>query len=377
MPVTFSFRAHEPTFFENLQNFAKAFISLRDGVNPNTLKPVDTFRDKYDKVHDVYFDFKLNVPQRAADPTTISRFSNIKAADVRLPPDFSAGKNMWILKPSCMSRGRGLELFTDLNQLAEFIRMYLSGYDAKDYSQMKYSHKLDRSPSMKPDKSPKKKKHNDSDDFAYEEPSPSKGRNGVSFLSNNTFQVFVIQKYMEKPFLYKGYKFDIRVYDRLTHTMQLRLFCESYVRLSSYPYTLDKMNYYIHLTNNAVQSTCAGYGALLQGNIFPISELERYANELGKTADPFMTQIKNTIKKVFDATFDILNPKGRKHNFELFGFDFMIDEHHKVWLLECNSGPSMSESNTFLSGLLHRMLGKVSSIRRPFPDDCGHSLPSS
>lgn len=359
MPLTFSFRAHEPNFFENLQNFAKAFIALRDKVDPNTVKPVGTFRDKFDKVHDVYFDFKLTPPQRAADPAAISRFSNVKASEVKIPKEFCADKNIWILKPSCMSRGRGLELFSDLNQMADFVRMYLSGYDAKDYSQMKYSHKADRSPSMKIEKSPKKMKNNDSDGFAYDEISPVKGKNGVSFLTNNTFQVFVIQKYMERPLLYKGYKFDIRVYACLTQNMELRVFKESYVRLSSYPYTLDKMNYYIHLTNNAVQSSCAGYGALLKGNIFPISELERYANELGKTTDPFMTQIKYIIKRVFDATFDILNPKGRKFNFELFGFDFMIDESHKVWLLECNSGPSMSESNTFLSGLLHRMLGKL------------------
>ena len=60
------------------------------------------------------------------------------------------------------------------------------------------------------------------------------------------------------------------------------------MRLSSYQYTLDKLNYYIHLTNNAVQSASAGYGSLVKGNIFPISELEAYANENGKKTDAFM-----------------------------------------------------------------------------------------
>lgn len=133
---------------------------------------------------------------------------------------------------------------------------------------------------------------------------------------------------------------------------------ESYVRLSSYEYTLDKLNYYIHLTNNAVQSSCDGYGKVLKGNIFPISELESYAAGLGKKTDLFMNQIKNTIKTVFDATNTILNPFGRKYTFELYGFDFMADENFKVWMLECNSGPSLSESNFQLSCLLHRMLGR-------------------
>ena len=60
----------------------------------------------------------------------------------------------------------------------------------------------------------------------------------------------------------------------------------------------------------------------------------------------------------FDSTHDILNPFNRQHSFELFGFDFMVDQDFKVWMLECNSGPSLSESNIFLSGLIKRMLGK-------------------
>jgi len=187
------------------------------------------------------------------------------------------------------------------------------------------------------------------------EESSSNYRN-LSFIHNNTFPSFIIQKYMETPYLYKGYKFDIRVYATLTHEMELYVFPESYVRLSSYPYTLDKMNYYIHLTNNAVQSACKGYGALLKGNIFPISELERQAVEEGKQTAPFMQQIKETIRTAFDATFDLLNPNFRAHSFELFGFDFMVDNEFKVWMLECNSGPSLCESNQFLSSLLHRML---------------------
>ena len=142
------------------------------------------------------------------------------------------------------------------------------------------------------------------------------------------------------------------------------------MRLSSYPYTLDNLNYYIHLTNNAVQSSCSGYGALLHGNIFPISELEDHAKSQGKRNEPFMDQIKHTINKCFDAVYDILNPNHREHCFELFGFDFMVDQDFKVWLLECNSGPSLSESNKFLSDLIHRMLG-ISFLRQTI---CSRSL---
>lgn len=31
----------------------------------------------------------------------------------------------------------------------------------------------------------------------------------------------------------------------------------------------------------------------------------------------------------------------RKNTFEFFGYDFMVDENLKVWLIEVNSSPSM------------------------------------
>lgn len=82
-----------------------------------------------------------------------------------------------------------------------------------------------------------------------------------------------------------------------------------------------------------------------------------------------MDQIRASIKVCFDSTFDILNPNNRVHTFELFGFDFMLDENYKAWLLECNSGPSLSESNPFLSSLISRMLDDLFKITvdRVFP----------
>lgn len=126
------------------------------------------------------------------------------------------------------------------------------------------------------------------------------------------------------------------------------------------------MNYYVHLTNHAVQCNSKNYGSLLKGNIFGLSEFEEHIQGIEKdnrqNSIPFGTgyfieQIRNSIRMVFDSAHHVLNPRGRVGTFELFGFDFMIDERYHVWLLECNTNPSLDESNYFLSGLLCRMMG--------------------
>ena len=53
-----------------------------------------------------------------------------------------------------------------------------------------------------------------------------------------------------------------------------------------------------------------------------------------------------------------MNPNKRQHSFELFGLDFMVDQTGRVYFLEANSGPSLDESNVYLSSLLRRMMGR-------------------
>lgn len=51
-----------------------------------------------------------------------------------------------------------------------------------------------------------------------------------------------------------------------------------------------------------------------------------------------------------------LNPQGKKHQFEIFGYDFMIDSNLVPWLIEINTNPCLEETSKILSKLLPRML---------------------
>jgi tubulin---tyrosine ligase len=67
---------------------------------------------------------------------------------------------------------------------------------------------------------------------------------------------------MERPLLYEGRKFDIRVWVLLDHQMRLYFFRQGYMRTSSNAYSVeeDKVNdLAVHLTNNAVQKYNTDY----------------------------------------------------------------------------------------------------------------------
>jgi hypothetical protein len=51
-----------------------------------------------------------------------------------------------------------------------------------------------------------------------------------------------------------------------------------------------------------------------------------------------------------------LNPNKRKHCFEIFGYDYIIDSDFNVWLIEINTNPCIEESSSLLKVLLPRML---------------------
>jgi hypothetical protein len=51
-----------------------------------------------------------------------------------------------------------------------------------------------------------------------------------------------------------------------------------------------------------------------------------------------------------------LNPNNRKDCWELFGFDFLIDEDFRVWLIEVNTNPYLGSPNQFIADLMPKML---------------------
>jgi D-alanine-D-alanine ligase-like ATP-grasp enzyme len=62
-----------------------------------------------------------------------------------------------------------------------------------------------------------------------------------------------------------------------------------------------------------------------------------------------MPKIKEICLMTLQSIKKKLNPEDRKYCFEIFGYDFFIDEDLKVWLIEINSNPCLEEPNLYLA----------------------------
>lgn len=76
----------------------------------------------------------------------------------------------------------------------------------------------------------------------------------------------------------------------------------------------------------------------------------------------FIPRMKDLIIDSFLATKSQLNPNKRKHCFELLGYDFLIDEDFRLWLIEINTNPYFGVPNAFIAGLLPKMMDDLLDI---------------
>ena len=111
------------------------------------------------------------------------------------------------------------------------------------------------------------------------------------------------------------------------------------MRTSSDQYDPKDSNNYVHLTNNCLQQFGENYGKFEDGNTLSLELLANYIKQCYPDHNVNFEQhivqrMKDIIIDTFLAWKRCLNINNRKHCFELFGYDFLIDEDLRTWLLE-------------------------------------------
>lgn len=75
-----------------------------------------------------------------------------------------------------------------------------------------------------------------------------------------------------------------------------------------------------------------------------------------------MQKIKNfVIDTCLSVKKQMIIPK-RNYCFELFGYDFLVDEDLRIWLLEVNTNPYLGVANDFIKDLLPQMIDDMMNI---------------
>ena len=73
-------------------------------------------------------------------------------------------------------------------------------------------------------------------------------------------------------------------------------------------------------------------------------------------------RIKDIIIDSFLAVKNQMNPSHRKNHFELFGYDFLIDEDFRTWIIEVNTNPFLGIPNKFIADLMPVMVSDMLEI---------------
>ena len=199
--------------------------------------------------------------------------------------DLNGNRNIWIVKPGALSRGRGITCIDQLNDIISNI-----------------------------------KSHNQT----------------------------VIQKYIENPLIIKKRKFDMRQWVLVTNFNPLvaYLFDTPYIRFGAEDFHLDDFkNIFSQLTGNSIAKHSEKFGeSEIEGDMWEIEQFREYLKE--KEGKDVWPEIQEKIKKIVIYSLQCAKSKimKRKNTFEVLGFDIMIDELLNVYLIEINLSPDWTFS---------------------------------
>lgn len=182
---------------------------------------------------------------------------------------------------------------------------------------------------------------------------------------------YVISRYIDNPLLIGGKKFDLRLYVLVTSFRPLKayLFKLGFCRFCTVKYDtsgaeLDNM--YVHLTNVSVQKHGGEYNSL-HGGKWSVQNLRLFLEGTrGKgVTDRLFGAIDWLIVHSLRAVAPVM--ASDRHCFECYGYDIIIDNLLKPWLVEVNASPSLTSTTVNDRILKYKLIDNIISIVLP-PD---------
>jgi tubulin polyglutamylase TTLL6/13 len=187
----------------------------------------------------------------------------------------------------------------------------------------------------------------------------------------------IAQKYIS-PFLVDGLKFDLRIYALVTSADPLRIYIhnEGMARFCTEPYEDPNPgnleNVFSHLTNYSLNKKNENFDAdNSKGHKRPMSTIFREVEARGFD----LVALKHRIDEIIRLTITSIQPflsnnykatvsvnDGKSRCFELLGFDILLDQQARPWLLEVNFMPMLDVDTHFDGELKSSVLKGVFTI---------------
>ncbi|XP_018585215.2 tubulin monoglutamylase TTLL4 isoform X1 [Scleropages formosus] len=188
----------------------------------------------------------------------------------------------------------------------------------------------------------------------------------------------LVQKYLHKPYLIGGNKFDLRIYVYVSSYDPLRIyiFNDGLVRFASCKYSSSMKslgNKFMHLTNYSVNKKNSEYQSnsddkACQGHKWALKALWQHLGQKGVNTTHLWEKIKDIVIKTIIVSDPYVNMLLKMHVrspyscHELFGFDIMLDENLKPWVLEVNISPSLHSSTALDVAIKSQMIRDVLNL---------------
>lgn len=240
----------------------------------------------------------------------------------RLNGTANVAQNMWIVKPASKSRGRGIMTFNNLPKLLKYVQI-------------------------------------------------------SNTVAGSGSAQWIVQKYMENPLIIANRKFDMRqwvlVYD--WNPLTIYFYEEFYARFSVEEYSVDNTdmdNVYVHLVNNSIGKNSENFNRLvtaengvpIEGYMWSYDDFSAFVAGKNNGRNIVKEKIQPRMKEI--AKWALMcgseSIEHRKNSWELYGFDYMVDDDYNAWLIEINSSPACDYSTKVTERYVQKALVESLSI---------------
>ena len=332
----------------NIQNTFNKIEKIMDLVNDNKYSKKNIISNqKYNEIfnEDKYFD-------------------SLKNQYIYINKNFLSKKNYWIIKPPDLYQGKCIEICDSFEEFIKISKKIFKGVDKKLIPEQ-----LDTF--LKNDN--KDNDTNNSESFKNSEKLLT--FNNCMNITNYNINLnarkklirsrmystneIIVQKYLDNPLLYKNRKFDIRCFVLLDSNFNLFFCREGHLKGSSELYNLNNTNKYIHITNHSLQKNSNNFELYEIGNEMSYKDFKNYLITEKIPLEKFdymINQMKSLIKISFKSVSNKLLRESNILCFEIFGYDFILDNDFKLWILEINNNPGLSISSPVIEKLVPRMM---------------------